>query len=311
MTSLTAAVGENAANLKPDVTTVQRLLNRVPAASGGPSPPLAVDGICGPKTLKAIRRFQKDGCGFQWPDGRISPNKRTWNALVKYDEPVSPSRPGQRKCGLLPGARLSFVDRQAAPAQLAKSAGFMPTGSQKSLAPIITGPSPGVLARYAPRPPSKSQLAVGKRIFGWSLDYGAILVVMAAPPGGALGVCLLGPGAGQNTIILSNPSDGLLIHELTHVWQSQHFPQNPAQYMANSLASQAKAALLGEDEYAYVPGKWFGAYAAEQIAEQVEDGEAPIRAHVRLPPMRLLDPFNVASLTIPRCEDPKRPGVKR
>ena len=41
-----------------DVRTVQRLLNRFPVAEGGPFPKLAVDGIVGPLTDKAIGHFQ-------------------------------------------------------------------------------------------------------------------------------------------------------------------------------------------------------------------------------------------------------------
>ena len=62
--------------------------------------------------------------------------------------------------------------------------------------------------------------------------------------------------------------------------------------------------------YAHIPGKSFGLYAAEQIAQQVENGEGPIVSHVsaRLP--HVPDPFNIASLTVPRYEIVGAPGVK-
>lgn len=101
---------------------------------------------------------------------------------------------------------------------------------------------------------------------------------------------------------------GDLIHELTHAWQSQHHRDSTA-YMANSVKCQAAAladlpiakaaaaknavtaavrrgefnpevlkrngiqAAQDEDTsaYAYLPGRAFGLYAAEQIAQQVED----------------------------------------
>ena len=96
------------------------------------------------------------------------------------------------------------------------------------------------------------------------------------------------------------PARKLLIHELTHVWQSQHHPDVTA-FMSNSVDGQAlavaaneAAALLapatrGHDDfpihfpfstYAYVPGKPFGEYGAEQIANSVEHGETPIVSHV-------------------------------
>lgn len=102
---------------------------------------------------------------------------------------------------------------------------------------------------------------------------------------------------------------GTLIHELAHAWQSQHHGSDPTAYMKNSVECQVKAladipiakaaaaaaavemaiasgvfdprtlasigsAAAGRESsssYAYVPGKSFGAYAAEQIAQQVED----------------------------------------
>jgi hypothetical protein len=101
---------------------------------------------------------------------------------------------------------------------------------------------------------------------------------------------------------------GDLIHELTHAWQSQHHRDSTA-FMANSVKCQAAAmadvpiakaaaaknavaaavrrgefnpeilkrigiqAAQDEDSsaYAYLPGRAFGQYGAEQIAQQVED----------------------------------------
>jgi hypothetical protein len=80
--------------------------------------------------------------------------------------------------------------------------------------------------------------------------------------------------------------------------------------MVNSLASQAAAAVAGGDAYCYVPGKFFGLYAAEQIAEQVEKGEAPIRAHVASVGAGAVDPANLLSLAVPRWETPGAPGVR-
>lgn len=103
-----------------------------------------------------------------------------------------------------------------------------------------------------------------------------------------------------------------LIHELTHAWQSQHHGSEPRRFMLNSVGCQAlaladippakaaaaarateialasgvqnpftlarigRAAFAAEDvsAYAYIPGKAFTEYAAEQIAQQVEDAYA-------------------------------------
>jgi outer membrane protein OmpA-like peptidoglycan-associated protein len=102
---------------------------------------------------------------------------------------------------------------------------------------------------------------------------------------------------------------GTLIHELAHAWQSQHHGSDPTAFMKNSVECQVRAladipvgkaaasasavaaavargvldpislgrigaAAAGAESssaYAYVPGKPFGQYAAEQIAQQVED----------------------------------------
>jgi hypothetical protein len=145
----------------------------------------------------------------------------------------------------------------------------------------------------------------------------------------------------------------LLIHELVHAWQSQHHPDATG-FMTNSvrcqaqailavpaakaaagavaaraaigrgvigpaaLAAAARAAAATEDvsAYAYVPGKPFGAYAAEQIAQQIEDsfnrtgrptsGIAPI---IRGATRRAAIPENVASLGVISFHAKSTPGV--
>lgn len=87
---ITASVGEGAHNRREDVRVIQDALNQVPIARGGTDPPLKVDGLCYGKTLAAIRRFQKVGCGFQWPDGRIEPGRRTHLKLQEYYIPPNP-----------------------------------------------------------------------------------------------------------------------------------------------------------------------------------------------------------------------------
>jgi hypothetical protein len=107
----------------------------------------------------------------------------------------------------------------------------------------------------------------------------------------------------------TRPRSATLIHELAHAWQSQHHASDPQAFMKNSvecqvraladvpiakaaaasastaaavrrgvmdpvaLASIGRSAAAAEDvsAYAYVPGRPFGEYAAEQIAQQTED----------------------------------------
>jgi hypothetical protein len=55
----------------------------VPPIDGGPSPQLKIDGICGPKTIKAIRDFQMKQFGWSGADGRVDPGKQTIERLNK------------------------------------------------------------------------------------------------------------------------------------------------------------------------------------------------------------------------------------
>jgi hypothetical protein len=78
---LTASVGTGGANRKHDVQALQQGFNDLDKKDGQPNPLLVVDGICGPKTLGVIRKFQTEQCGFKWPDARVDPNKQTHNRL--------------------------------------------------------------------------------------------------------------------------------------------------------------------------------------------------------------------------------------
>jgi hypothetical protein len=80
--TISASVGVGGRNLATDVRAVQELLNGVPAASGGPLSPLAVDGLIGPKTIAAIQRFQK--AQFGWLDGRVDPGGPTITRLDSF-----------------------------------------------------------------------------------------------------------------------------------------------------------------------------------------------------------------------------------
>jgi hypothetical protein len=276
MASIAGSVGAHGKNLMIDVETVQKLLNRVPPDKGGPGTPLKVDGLCWQKTTAAIERFQKIGCGFKWPDRLISPGKRTWIELDKYDQPAPPPLPAEEpKCG---------------PYQPALASSLAPGGPSKSI----------FVGKYLPVPLDPWQRGVAQSVFGTSLDLDAILVVYRKPPG-AKGMCIVGPLPSQCTLILSSTVKELLIHELTHVWQSQHHSA-AGKCMWNSMESQKLADARGESAYWYIPDKPFGQYAAEQIADQVENGEPPIVTHVRSRAVRFHDPFNIESLKTPRSQ---------
>mgnify|MGYP000306625287 CR=1 FL=1 len=71
--SISDSVGKGGANKIEDVKIVQTLLNE----KGNN---IKVDGDCGPKTINAIRKFQRET--FSWkPDGKVDANGKTWEAL--------------------------------------------------------------------------------------------------------------------------------------------------------------------------------------------------------------------------------------
>lgn len=76
------AVGPGMPNDADDVTTVQELLNAVPAAAGGPATKLTVDGLFGTLTEAAIRGFQRTQFGSD--DGIVSAGKRTVRRLNAF-----------------------------------------------------------------------------------------------------------------------------------------------------------------------------------------------------------------------------------
>ena len=65
---------------------------------------------------------------------------------------------------------------------------------------------------------------------------------------------------------LSNGGGWLLVHELTHAWQSEHGVHRVA-YIGKSIVAQ----LAPGDAYAYQPGKNWEDYNPEQQASILED----------------------------------------
>jgi hypothetical protein len=159
--------------------------------------------------------------------------------------------------------------------------------------------------------PTETSLATGA--YGSSIDYGKVLITDALGGGGrpfttALPMDYVALNLGPSAYGTPGSAPGLLVHELAHAWQSQHHP-NRTQFMANSVSSQAAAGVAGGSAYCYVPGKWFGEYAAEQVAQQSERGVSAVRSHMRSISAWMPDPANIVSLSIPRWETPGSPGV--
>src|SRR5205085_5036202 len=86
--AISGSVGKGGVNQRPDVITVQTLLNDN-LRKLVPLPLLKVDGFIGPRTLGAIEAFQKTVVGMAQPDIRVDPRGPTFKALLGCgcDEP--------------------------------------------------------------------------------------------------------------------------------------------------------------------------------------------------------------------------------
>ncbi len=73
------SVGKGGSNLQPDVLKIQRLLNRIAYADGGPMPKLVEDSYIGFNTTSAIQRFQQ--IKHTGSDARVDPDGATLKAM--------------------------------------------------------------------------------------------------------------------------------------------------------------------------------------------------------------------------------------
>jgi hypothetical protein len=79
MARLIGSVGRGGLNRRQDVITVQQFIN---AKLASPFARLAVDGICGPKTILAIGEYQRRNLRMNPPDCRIDPGGLTFISLT-------------------------------------------------------------------------------------------------------------------------------------------------------------------------------------------------------------------------------------
>ena len=278
----------------------QSRINAIPQVPA--SKPLVVDGIFGPNTQAGARAFQKSN-GLT-VDGVIGP--KTWAKLLVH-------------LGV-PTAACLFCD-DARPGNPSPSFVSAPTANFFS-APSTSGV--GLASLSLPSLPKTRSLtsaeeAIARSVYGSSIDFSSVLLSDTTGLGGRAFVLTIANPFGNAVQIMNvgvSPSRNTLIHELAHVWQSQHHSSS-TRYMLNAVESQALAEaanllrrVTSFSAYGYVPGRPFGEYASEQVAQQVMRGEASIVAHVRSVGARVVDPENVASLSTARIEDTSLPGVK-
>jgi Putative peptidoglycan binding domain len=186
-------------------------------------------------------------------------------------------------------------------------AAFASSGSSGGSAQLPTSP---------PRFLTQPEIAKARSVFGNSLAFPYILVSDALGLEGRAFVTVIAispiPLGGIPMTLVNwgpSPTDGTFFHELTHVWQSQHHVESAA-FMENALISQGTAALFGGSAYAFIPGRSFARYGAEQIAQQVQRGKADVINHIRSFPPGIPDPTNLPVPRLPFWETPGAPGVE-
>jgi hypothetical protein len=306
----------------PDVASVQQQLNASPPTR---FPPLAVDGIFGPLTLARVREFQQNN-GLK-VDGIVGPLTRA--ALQRRRGSDIPARTGVN-CGnsVVGNSPRVTQQRESFRTQFAQVGATSAAGLPG--APVFAAlPSLPTLRRL-----TSAQEATARSVFGASLDLTNVFISDKTGAGNlpftvAIPGFFFTPTKQIMNLGTFSPSRDLLIHELTHVWQSQHHP-DPTAFMSNSVAGQAMAVAANElaaqtdatvrvnsdfpvhfpfSTYAYVPGNPFGTYGAEQIANSVEHGETPIVSHVSSVPAGAVDGDNKTSLFTTRIGDRRASGI--
>jgi peptidoglycan hydrolase-like protein with peptidoglycan-binding domain len=173
-----------------------------------------------------------------------------------------------------------------------------------------TIPLTGITLPTGVRALTAGQVATVTGVFGTSMDLTRVFLSDGTGASGRPFTMAVDLGIAGSIVIINagtfSPGTNLLIHEMTHAWQSQHSPL-PTQFMINSVESQGIAealGLLGIDASAYYfkPGRSFALYGAEQIACQVEKGVAAIVSSVKSLPPFIPHPGNVAGLAAPHWE---------
>ncbi|MFZ0295699.1 MAG: peptidoglycan-binding domain-containing protein [Candidatus Sulfotelmatobacter sp.] len=309
----------------PDVAILQSRLNACPPSAMAP---LSIDGIFWSKSQARVKEFQQ--ANQLKTDGIVGPH--TWGKLL--EDPPDPSDSAlscDPSCDNSNSIHLASLSEVALPAASVASGTVVASGSSApssllgftlpKLPSLPKIPSLPKLRPYAGSP----EEAIGKSIYGSSIDSSTVYLSDKTGIGNRA-FTLAVPGtvltAAQQIMNVGPPSPGpfyhdTIVHELAHVWQSQH-ATSPTQYMVNAVESQGLAEAANRllkvksfSAYGYRPGKKFSEYAAEQIAEQCENGETAIIAHMVAIAPGKVDPDNDVGLSTARLEDTSLPGVKK
>lgn len=319
----------------PEVREIQSLLNAKPPALHAM---LVCDGIFGPKTDARTREFQKNNALS--PDGIIGPL-----TLAKLTaKPLEPCRPYGCRCGncdpsnqtiamvlrnqIATSARRQSDRIGSVSSSAVKSFAGGSAATQRSLPFGITIPSMPTVQLI-----TATQIAAVRGVYGSSLDYSRIYISDKAgaqnrPFTVAVPATPLTPAIQIMNCGTLNPSHDTLIHELGHVWQSQHHA-DPTKFMAAAVKCQALAltmnAVAGKldpslakhpgypENYPYsayysIPGATFTTMGAEMVAQAIEKADPGVRGHVKGVSKNAVDGNNTTSLGLTVVGDRRIPG---
>lgn len=302
-----------------DVSNVQLSLNNRPPSN---LPQLNPDGIFGQKTDARVREFQRN-IGLV-VDGIVGPQTIKALAGDEYD----PAGYGCKCCN--PENFSMGQSREASDFfrnQRINSGNQFGFSSGRSSG-TSSAASLGILRML-----SIGQQADASAVYGASLDFSTIYISNKKGLGNRPFTIAFNNGTEIVQIMncgTFSPRRDTLIHELAHVWQSQHH-SNKFRYMVNAVDSQAGAIVASTaaavsdpfvalnknfptfypfDAYAYHPGLPFSSMAAEQMAKAIENGEGAIVAHVKGVTKNMVDPSLVTALSRTGFADHRLPGVK-
>jgi hypothetical protein len=300
----------------PEVTDLQRRLN---ALKGAPKPPLAEDGIFGPKTRDRVHAFQRSAKLVV--DGIVGP--KTWAALFAAAPlPVFPVVADPAcDCCMMAGAGTPPQFLRHAKGVTSAPEPIPGKGGREKKPPSDAPPPEGEIGGVSFRRVSPSEESRLRPYYGSSIDYSRVFMTnQTGVNGRAFVLTVWQPGTSRDQAVIyvnigTSYSDHTLIHEFGHVWQAQHH-SNPLAYMGNALlcqgAAEARNLLPGSSgysAYAYKPGLAFSSYGAEQMAQMVANGEADIIRHVRGIVMNTIDPDLLPDPKKICIEDQTAPGV--
>lgn len=125
-----------------------------------------------------------------------------------------------------------------------------------------------------------NELAVGKRVFEDSINWGQVRISDGHGRGNSI---FTNAGIGQDTIYVTKQfysavPDDILVHELVHVWQGTNDGLTGWGYKLDSLAHQGYHTLVGNGrnaaytyDRAWLGLRGWGMFSAEEQAQVVED----------------------------------------